>query len=109
MLGVAAAGVGQLGHDGLFLSHSVAGEAPYGAAMKRVRCDIQYSIHSISQANLCFVGEVLRCNKLEMRAQWQILAFFCCNARRVMLAPVDGFWDPGAGGRGWGGVGGFGG
>jgi len=52
---------------------------------------------------------MLRCNKLEMRAQWQILAFFCCNARRVMLAPVDGFWDPGAGGRGWGGVGGFGG
>src|SRR6266478_4561963 len=75
--------VGQLGHDGLFVSHSVAGEAPYGAAMKRVRCDIQYSIHSISQANLCFVGEMLRCNKLEMRAQWQILAFFCCNVWRV--------------------------
>ncbi|MDB5784185.1 MAG: hypothetical protein JWQ50_4100 [Caballeronia mineralivorans] len=68
--------------------------------MKRVRCDIQYSIHSISQANLCFVGEVLRRNKREMRAQWQILVFFCCNARGLVLAPVDGFWGPGARGRG---------
>ncbi len=82
------------GHGGLVCSASVL--LPSWHRVKCCHCDIQYSIHSISQGFLRGTRGVVRCGKAEMVAQWRMLGGFCCSARDdgfiVGVGSIPGCW-----------------